>query len=135
MVEPLRHGSQEGSTVEQLRHETRKVRCPTRAKRIAPAQMSSYAPLSTCGFIECGQDWFGQPTLNTEPRMEHPMNIEKQQVIDLLKSRGEIDQAEQAGNELPDNIDSEKDNGLLDKFGLNPDDFRGIAGALGGAGG
>lgn len=64
------------------------------------------------------------------------MNIDKQQIIDLLKNRGDHDKADQAEKELPDQVDTEQDKGLLSKFGINPQDLLGkLPGGLGGLGG
>lgn len=60
------------------------------------------------------------------------MQIDKAQVIDLLKSRGDEQQASQADDELPQSIDTDKDSGLLAKFGINPQDLIGRLGGLGG---
>jgi hypothetical protein len=61
------------------------------------------------------------------------MQINKQQLIDLLKNRGDTDKAQQAQNELPDTIDTDKDSGLLAKFGVNAQDLMGkLPGGLGG---
>lgn len=57
------------------------------------------------------------------------MQIDKSQIIDFLKSRGEDAKADQANQELPQQVDTEKDAGLLDKLGINVQDL------LGGAGG
>ena len=51
------------------------------------------------------------------------MQIDKQQILDLLRERGENDKAEQAEQELPDQVDPERDQGLLDRFGLSPQDL------------
>ena len=51
------------------------------------------------------------------------MNIDKSQILDLLRSRGDHDQAQQADSELPDQIDTARDSGLLDKFGLDIGDL------------
>jgi hypothetical protein len=58
------------------------------------------------------------------------MNIDKAQIIELLKSRGDHDQAAQAESELPAQVDTEKDSGLLSKFGIDPSDL--LGGAAGG---
>jgi len=64
------------------------------------------------------------------------MQIEKQQIIDFLKSKGSSDQADQAESELPDQVDTDKDSGLLSKLGVNPQDLIGkFSGGLGGLGG
>ena len=60
------------------------------------------------------------------------MQIPKEQILEFLRSRGEQDKASQAEGELPDQVDTDKDAGLLQKFGINPQD---LLGQLGGAGG
>lgn len=59
------------------------------------------------------------------------MQIDKGQILELLRSRGEHDKAEQAGGELPDQVDTEKDSGLLAKYGI---DVKELLGKLGGGG-
>ena len=51
------------------------------------------------------------------------MEIPKDQILQLLRSRGEDQKADQAQNELPDQVDPEQHAGLLEKFGLNPADL------------
>ena len=64
------------------------------------------------------------------------MQIDKSQIIDLLKSRGEDDKASQAESELPETVDTEEDAGMLGKLGINPQDLLGkLPGGLGGLGG
>ena len=53
------------------------------------------------------------------------MQIDKQTILDLLRQRGDNDQANQAEQELPDQVDHERDAGLLQKFGINPQDLLG----------
>lgn len=61
------------------------------------------------------------------------MNIDKQQIIDLLKNQGDHDKAQQADQELPDQVDTDRDSGLLSKLGINPQDLLGkLGGGLGG---
>ena len=60
------------------------------------------------------------------------MQIPKDQILELLRSRGENDKAGQAEGELPDQVDTERDAGLLEKLGINPQD---LLGSLGGGGG
>jgi hypothetical protein len=57
------------------------------------------------------------------------MQIDKQQIIEFLKSRGEQDKADQAQSELPDQVDTDQHSDLLAKLGINPAEL------LGGAGG
>jgi hypothetical protein len=50
------------------------------------------------------------------------MEIPKEKILDMLREQGKSDQAEQAKQELPDKVDPERHSGLLEKFGLNPQD-------------
>jgi hypothetical protein len=66
------------------------------------------------------------------------VQIDKSQILELLKSQGKHDQAQQADSELPDKVDTDEHGGLLAKFGLNPQELiskfmgGGAGGALGG---
>lgn len=60
------------------------------------------------------------------------MKIDKAQIIEFLKSQGEGDKAGQAESELPEQVDTDKDAGLLEKLGINPRDLLGKLGGLGG---
>jgi hypothetical protein len=57
------------------------------------------------------------------------MQIPKDKIIDLLRERGADDKVQQAQQELPDQVDPEQHAGLLQKFGLDPQD---LIGKLGG---
>ncbi|HZG49950.1 MAG TPA: hypothetical protein VEY90_10535 [Thermoleophilaceae bacterium] len=59
------------------------------------------------------------------------MQIPKEQVLEFLRSRGDHDKAGQAEQELPDQVDTERDSGLLDKLGVDPKDLSGQLGGLG----
>lgn len=48
------------------------------------------------------------------------MNIDKDQILKLLRSQGDDAKAQQADQELPDKVDTDKDAGLLAKFGIDP---------------
>ncbi len=61
------------------------------------------------------------------------MQLDKSQILDLLRKRGDDGKAEQADKELPSTVDTEKDAGLLSKLGLEPKDL--IAKLAGGGGG
>ena len=50
------------------------------------------------------------------------MQIDKESVLNLLREQGKTDQAQQAEQELPDRVDTERDPGLLERFGINPQD-------------
>lgn len=66
------------------------------------------------------------------------MNIDKSQIIDLLKSQGHNKKAERAEGELPDKVDTDNDEykNLLAKFGIDPSELLskfggGLPGGLG----
>ncbi len=59
------------------------------------------------------------------------MQIDKQQIIDFLKSRGEDQKADLADQEMPEQVDTEQDQGMLEKFGINPEDLKGSLGDVG----
>jgi hypothetical protein len=59
------------------------------------------------------------------------MQIPKEKILELLRSRGEHDKAAQAEGELPDQVDTDQHAGLLQKLGIDPGD---LAGSLGGIG-
>ncbi|MCC3291920.1 hypothetical protein [Arthrobacter sp. zg-Y1110] len=64
------------------------------------------------------------------------MQIDKQQIIEFLKNRGDSSKAGQAESDLPEKVDTERDSGLLDKLGINPKDLLGkLPGGLSGLGG
>ena len=51
------------------------------------------------------------------------MEIPKDKILELLRQKGKDDQVEPAREELPDQVDPERDSGLLSKFGLDPQDL------------
>jgi hypothetical protein len=57
------------------------------------------------------------------------MEIPKDAILELLNGRGDDAKAQQAQAELPDNVDTGRDQGLLAKFGINPADLIGGLGA------
>jgi hypothetical protein len=71
------------------------------------------------------------------------MTIPKEQILELLRQRGQHDQVGQADGQLPDQVDPEAHGGLLSQFGLDPMELLsmfagggaggGLGGALGGA--
>ena len=69
------------------------------------------------------------------------MQFDKSQVLQLLQSQGQTEQASQAEQELPDQVDTDQHAGLLEKLGLSPMELitklagGGGGGALGGLGG
>lgn len=69
------------------------------------------------------------------------MNIDKESILNLLRGNGQDNEADRAQQELPDQVDTDQDSGLLEKFGINPADLiakftggqsgGGVAGMLG----
>ena len=53
------------------------------------------------------------------------MEIDKSQIIEMLKSQGDNDKASQADSQLPDKVDPEQHSDLLGKLGINPQDLIG----------
>jgi hypothetical protein len=53
------------------------------------------------------------------------MEIPKDKILELLRSRGEHDKAGEAEQELPDTVDTERDSGLLSKLGIDPSELLG----------
>ena len=53
------------------------------------------------------------------------MQLDKSQVLDMLKSRGDNDLASMAASELPDKVDTDQHADLLSKFGISPQDLVG----------
>jgi hypothetical protein len=51
------------------------------------------------------------------------VQLDKNMILDLLRERGQQDQASQAEQELPDQVDTDQDAGLLQKFGLDPQEL------------
>ena len=61
------------------------------------------------------------------------MEIPKDQILSMLKERGQGGDADQADQELPDQVDPEQHAGTLQKFGLDPQELIGkLGGGLGG---
>jgi len=64
------------------------------------------------------------------------MQIPKDQILSLLRDRGQDDKATEADQQLPDQVDTDQHGDLLSKFGLDPKDLLGglgggLAGKLG----
>ena len=51
------------------------------------------------------------------------MEIPKDKILELLEQQGNDDQVEPAREELPDQVDPERDSGLLSKYGIDPQDL------------
>ena len=60
------------------------------------------------------------------------MQIYKEHILNMLRGQGQDQQADQAAQELPDQVDTDQHGNLLQKFGLNPADLLSKLGGLGG---
>jgi hypothetical protein len=56
------------------------------------------------------------------------MQIPKDKILELLRGRGDDDKADQADRELPDPVDTERDKGVLEKIGIDPQELLGKLG-------
>jgi hypothetical protein len=61
------------------------------------------------------------------------VQIDKNTILELLRERGQQDQADQADQELPEQVDTDRDAGLLQRFGLDPQEL--LQRFMGGGGG
>jgi len=60
------------------------------------------------------------------------VQIDKSQILDLLRSQGKHDEVQQADGELPDQVDTDQHGGLLGQFGIDPGNLPGgLGGVLG----
>ena len=53
------------------------------------------------------------------------MQIDKETVLGLLREQGKNQEAEEASRELPDQVDTDRDAGLLQRFGIDPQELLG----------
>ena len=51
------------------------------------------------------------------------MQIDKEEVIKLLREKGQHDKADQAQQQLPDKVDHEEHSNLLQQFDINPQEL------------
>lgn len=64
------------------------------------------------------------------------MQFDKSQILSLLQSQGDQGKADQADQELPDQVDTDQHANILEKLGINPMDLISkLAGGGGGGGG
>ncbi len=60
------------------------------------------------------------------------MEIPKEQILQMLRDRGEDDQAQQADQQLPDQVDPDQHGDLLGQVGIDPGEIvRGAGRGLG----
>jgi hypothetical protein len=63
------------------------------------------------------------------------MQIDKNQILELLRSQGDQAKADQADQELPQQVDTDQHRDLLGKLGIDPQDLLSKLGGEGGIGG
>jgi hypothetical protein len=51
------------------------------------------------------------------------MEFDKDTILNFLREQGQPDKAEQASSELPEKVDTERDSGLLERFGIDPQEL------------
>jgi len=51
------------------------------------------------------------------------MQIDKETLLGFLRDRGQHGDADRAESELPDRVDTDRDGGLLGRFGLDPQEL------------
>ncbi len=56
------------------------------------------------------------------------MEIPKDQILQLLRDRGDDNKAQQADQQLPDQVDTEQHSDLLAGIGVKPDELAGDIG-------
>lgn len=61
------------------------------------------------------------------------MQIDKDQILEHLRSQGKTDEADKAQQELPDKVDPDDDShkSMLSKFGADPSELKDKLGGLG----
>jgi hypothetical protein len=63
------------------------------------------------------------------------MNIDKETILNMLRSNGQDADADRAQQDLPDQVDTDQHAGMLQRFGINPADLIAKLTAGGGQGG
>ena len=63
------------------------------------------------------------------------MNIDKETILNMLRSNGQDADADRAQQDLPDQVDTDQHAGMLQRFGINPADLIAKLTAGGGEGG
>jgi hypothetical protein len=51
------------------------------------------------------------------------VEFSKDQILEFMREQGSSDQVSQAEQQLPDQVDTEQDAGLLSRFGIDPQDL------------
>ena len=76
---------------------------------------------------DAGTGWYQQSCARSGT-----MQVDKEQIISLLRERGDDAKADQAQQELPSQVDTDQDSALLAKIGIDPSELLGgLGGTLG----
>jgi hypothetical protein len=51
------------------------------------------------------------------------MEIDKNMIVSMLRERGDNERASQAEQELPERVDTDRDQNLLERFGVDPSEL------------
>jgi len=51
------------------------------------------------------------------------VQIDRSAILDMLREKGQQDQASQAAQQLPDQVDTDKNADLLQRLGINPQEI------------
>jgi hypothetical protein len=99
---------------------------PAGSDAVSPHQQSAMAVPRGGANAMClvaGSRQMGRPSV---------MQIDKDQILSMLRQQGKDREADSASDELPDKVDSDKDRGLLSKYGLDVEDLlKQLPGGLG----
>jgi len=59
------------------------------------------------------------------------MQLDKDQILDLIREHGDSSKVDQARDELPDQVDTDEHGGVLERFGVGQDTLKEKLGGLG----
>jgi hypothetical protein len=99
------------------------VRHPTATLTLLCQQLEQTFELAPAGTVCQERSRVMQSRLRAASRGRAPLQIDKSAILELLRERGQDDQAGQAGQELPDQVDTDQHADLLQRFGLDPQDL------------
>ncbi len=78
----------------------------------------------------------GSPGVSAHPPgYADTMQIDKMQILELLRNQGDQGKADQADQQLPQQVDTDQHAGLLQGLGIDPADLLKMLGGGGGLGG
>ena len=51
------------------------------------------------------------------------MEVDRDTILSLLRERGQMQEADKAEQELPSKVDTDRDAGMLQKYGIDPSEL------------